>query len=107
MAQVIDNLLSNAVKYGRPGTAIVVEIEALEGMVAVSVINEGVAISPAELPLLFQRFARVGKARESGIKGMGLGLYIVRGLVEAHGGQVVATSTPAGATTFRFTLPVG
>jgi signal transduction histidine kinase len=104
--QVIDNLLTNAVKHGQPGTPILVEVEAANGMVGVSVTNQGVTISAQELSQLFQRFARAGQARERGIKGLGLGLYIVRGLIEAHGGAVVASSTPEGSTTFRFTLPI-
>jgi signal transduction histidine kinase len=107
IAQVIDNLLTNAVKYGQPGTTIAVEVEAVDGMVAVAVVNDGIGIGAEELPQLFRRFVRTDVARQSGVKGLGLGLYIVRELVQAHGGEVVASSTPGGATTFRFTLPIG
>jgi signal transduction histidine kinase len=107
LAQVLDNLLSNAVKYGQPASTIEVEVGAVDGMVTVAVTNQGMGIDAEELPQLFHRFARTDKARKSGVKGLGLGLYIVRELIEAHGGEVEASSTPGGTTTFVFTLPIG
>jgi signal transduction histidine kinase len=107
IAQVIDNLLSNAIKYGTPESPIVVEIDAADDIVRVSVTNDGVGIDPEDLPHLFQRFARTNQAKRSRVKGLGLGLYIVRELIEAHGGEVDVSSTPGGSTTFRFTLPIG
>jgi signal transduction histidine kinase len=107
LAQVIDNLLTNAVKYGQPESTIEVEVRAADDAVSVAVTNQGIGIDAEELPHLFHRFARTDKARKSGVKGLGLGLYIVRELIEAHGGKVIASSTPAGSTTFRFTLPIG
>jgi PAS domain S-box-containing protein len=106
LAQVMDNLLSNAVKYGRPSTPIVVEVRAECDRVSVAVTNEGTGIEPEELPLLFQRFQRTGVARRSGVRGIGLGLYIARALLEAHGGGIIADSTPGATTTFRFHLPL-
>ncbi len=102
LAQVLENLLSNGIKYGATGTPIVVEIHATEAEVSVAVSNEGPGIEPAELPHLFNRFYRV----EGGapVKGVGLGLYIARELIEAHGGRMTAESC-GGTTTFRFTLP--
>jgi signal transduction histidine kinase len=102
IAQVLENLLSNAIKYGAAGTPIVVEIHATEAEVSVAVTNEGPGIEAAELPHLFNRFYRV----EGGapVKGVGLGLYIARELIEAHGGRMTAESC-TGTTTFRFTLP--
>jgi PAS domain S-box-containing protein len=105
IAQVLENLLSNAVKYGAVATPILVEIDTTRDDVAVAVTNEGPGIDPVELPHLFNRFYRVeGGAR---VKGVGLGLYIARELVEAHGGHVAAVSAPGGTTTFRFTIPRG
>jgi PAS domain S-box-containing protein len=103
IAQVLENLLSNAIKYGACGTPIVVEIDTTGLDVAVSVTNEGPGIDPNELPHLFNRFYRAeGGTR---VKGVGLGLYIARELIEAHGGHIAAESTPGEKTTFRFTLP--
>jgi PAS domain S-box-containing protein len=106
IAQVMDNLLTNAVKYGREGSPVLVEVESRDDDVSVAVSNEGAGIPADELPLLFQRFHRTDEARRSGVKGIGLGLYITRELIEAHGGQITAESTPGATTTFRFTLPL-
>jgi PAS domain S-box-containing protein len=110
IAQVMDNLLTNAIKYGRPETVVVVDVEGGEGEVSVAVSNQGSGISRDDLPRLFHRFERtenVKQGRKAGVGGVGLGLYITRGLVEAHGGRITVQSTPGGTTTFRFTLPVG
>ena len=105
IAQVMENLLTNAVKYGTDGTRLSVSVERESRDVAVAVTNDGVALAPEELSRLFQRFQRTSSARLQGIKGTGLGLYITRSLVEAHGGQIAAETSPAGRITFRFTLP--
>ena len=103
--QVLANLISNAAKYRAPGTPIRIEVTAHEREAEVAVANQGPGIAPEDLPLLFSRFARTSAARASRISGIGLGLYIARGLVEAHGGRLWAESVPGGTTTFRFTLP--
>ncbi len=101
--QVLGNLLSNAAKYGEPGTEIVIASRSRNGAVEVAVTNRGPEIGPEQLSCLFNRFARTVAAKRSGKPGLGLGLYIAKGLVEAHGGQLWAESG-GGATTFRFTL---
>jgi PAS domain S-box-containing protein len=107
IAQVTDNLLTNAVKYGKKGTPIVVSVSrGGGGDLAVAVTNTGRALTAEELAILFERFHRSDSAKLEGIEGTGLGLYITRSLVEAHGGRVTAESTPTGETTFRFTLPI-
>jgi PAS domain S-box-containing protein len=106
IAQVMENLLTNAVKYGTSKSPIVVGITHEDHDIAVAVTNEGKALAPEELPRLFERFHRTEGAKQGAAKGAGLGLYITRALVEAHGGRITAESTPAGRTTFRFTLPV-
>lgn len=106
ITQVMENLLCNAVKYGRCGTPIVVDVaRAAHREVAVSVTNQGRALCPDELSHLFQRFQRTSSAKLQGIAGTGLGLYITRSLVEAHGGHVAVECTAEGRITFRFTLP--
>ncbi|MDC3961954.1 PAS domain-containing sensor histidine kinase [Polyangium jinanense] len=103
--QVVENLLSNALKYGAPGTPIEVVAERRGCEVVISVRNQGPGITAEDMRALFERFQR-GRARGGTIKGLGLGLYIVRGLVEAHGGRVEAESVPGETTTFSFSLPV-
>jgi signal transduction histidine kinase len=106
IAQVMENLLTNAVKYGKGGTPIITSVSWGDGDVAVAVTNEGRPLTAEELSRIFERFHRTASAKLEGIQGVGLGLYITRSLVEAHGGRITAESTPAGVTTFRFTLPV-
>jgi PAS domain S-box-containing protein len=106
IAQVMDNLLTNAVKYGFLDTPLGIDVDTGEKDVTVSVTNQGAGIAPEDVPHLFRRFHRTESARRSGVKGIGLGLYIVRELVEAHGGHVGARSTPGAETTFWFTLPL-
>ncbi|MDI1450228.1 PAS domain S-box protein [Polyangium sp. 6x1] len=103
--QVVENLLSNAIKYGSPGTPIEIAAEKRGDEVVVSVRNQGPGISPEDMQALFERFQR-GRAKGGAIKGLGLGLYIVRGLVEAHGGRVDAESVPGETTTFSVFLPI-
>jgi signal transduction histidine kinase len=83
---------------------VVVALDETEDGVEISVSNEGEGIPPEELPLLFNRFFRSQAAHVQKTPGLGLGLYICRELVEAHGGRIWAESRP-GSTTVRFTLP--
>ncbi|MDI1449051.1 PAS domain S-box protein [Polyangium sp. 6x1] len=99
--QVLGNLLSNAVKYGAPETPIRVEIEGAEEGARVSVHNQGARIPAEDIPRLFQRFRRLHKGP---VLGVGLGLYVCRGIIEAHRGRIWVESDDEG-TTFRFTLP--
>lgn len=105
LEQIVTNLLSNAAKYGEPGREILVTVRAEGPCAQVSVTNWGRGIPEAHLPLLFKRFWRSPESGAHRARGVGLGLYITRGLVEAHGGTISAESCPGGATTFRFTLP--
>ena len=99
--QVLGNLLSNAVKYGAPNAPIRVWVEGTEEGARVSVHNRGACIPTEDIPRLFQRFRRLHKGP---VLGVGLGLYVCRGIVEAHGGRIWVESDDAG-TTFRFSLP--
>ncbi|APR82568.1 Osmosensitive K+ channel histidine kinase KdpD [Minicystis rosea] len=103
--EILINLLSNAEKYAYPGTGIELGIAVEAGGIVVSVTNQGDGISPEEMPELFKRFQRTNQAKRGKASGVGLGLYIARGLVEAHGGRIWAESVPGGRTTFSFTLP--
>lgn len=104
--QVLGNLLSNAAKYGEPDTEILVTVDCRDGAEEIAVTNRGAGIPPDEMPRLFNRFYRSREARTSGARGLGLGLYISKCIIEAHGGQIWAESTPGQTTTFHFTLPI-
>lgn len=99
--QVLENLILNAYKYGDRSATIGVTIEPRGDELELSVTNRGPGIARAELPFVFQRFRRGSAARAAGT---GLGLYIVQGLIRAHGGRVTVESTPGESTTFRFTV---
>ncbi|MDP9020762.1 MAG: PAS domain-containing sensor histidine kinase [Actinomycetota bacterium] len=100
--QVLANLVENAAKYGSlTGMRIVGAVG--EDAVSVVVADEGPGIPAADLPHLFTKFYRRDQGRPSG---SGLGLWISRGLVEAHGGQLTAESVAGRGTSFRFTLPL-
>ncbi len=100
--QVMANLLSNAIKYRDPDTAIHVEVKPTDEGVRVGVFNRGMPIEQDELSQLFSRFHRTRSAR--GKPGIGLGLYVCKGLVEAHGGRIWVESSD-GWTRFYFTVP--
>jgi signal transduction histidine kinase len=103
--QVLGNLLSNALKYGDPKTAIDVRLERTDGEVEIAVTNYGTGIEPAELSRLFERFVRLKTIDGQRARGLGLGLYISKGIVETHGGRMWADSVPDKSTTFHITLP--
>jgi PAS domain S-box-containing protein len=105
LEQVLQNLLTNATKYAPDEGTIIVRVEDHECEVRVSVADEGPGIAPDALPHLFGRFFRSESARSSGAEGLGLGLYISRNLVEAHGGRIWAESTLGQGSTFTFALP--
>jgi PAS domain S-box-containing protein len=114
--QILGNLVENAVRHGAGIVTIVVEPTRLEGeddpaAVAVSVRDQGEGISPDVAPRVFRQFWR-GKPRGGSRRGQhgggtGLGLYIVKGLVEAHGGTICVRRAPGGGAEFRFTVPAG
>jgi|GEM_PF-1879954 len=104
--QVIANLISNAYKYGEAGTPIRLDVNGRDEEIEVVVTNEGRGIPAEEVPRMFQRFMRSKETMRSGVTGIGLGLYICKGLVEAHGGRIWVESTPGKTTSFHFTLPV-
>ena len=103
--QVVTNLVSNAVKYSPEGGEVRVRITALpEGRSQIAISDQGLGISPEEQRELFKPFAR-GAAVQGRISGTGLGLYIVRQIIEAQGGAIAVASTLGEGTTFTVTLP--
>jgi signal transduction histidine kinase len=105
LRQVIDNLISNAVKYSPPGSLVCVEMQRFDRGWRIAVKDQGPGLTPADRQRLFQDFARLSARPTGGEKSVGLGLAIVRRIVEAHGGQAGADSEPGQGATFWFTLP--
>lgn len=106
LEQVLQNLLSNAVKYSPAGGPIAVRADLGPTSVRVSVSDQGIGIPPANLPQLFQRFYRADNVDLHHINGMGIGLYVVRAIVELHGGHVDVASPATGGSVFTIELPL-
>jgi signal transduction histidine kinase len=106
VSQVLRNLLDNARRHTPPEGEIVLSARSGPGALEVSVRDTGSGIAPEHLPFIFERFYRADQARARATGGAGLGLAIVRQLVEAHGGQVSARSRPGAGAAFTFTLPI-
>jgi len=102
LTQVLTNLVENACKYATP-TGLAVGVEVTAGEAAVTVTDRGPGIPESDLPRVFDKFFRRDLGRPTG---SGLGLWISRGLVEAHGGSLTASSSSGRGTSFRFTLPL-
>lgn len=102
--QIVTNMLENASKYSADGAPIRIVIGAERDGAVLSIEDRGPGISPEELPHLFDRYFQTQKARGAN-RGLGLGLYITRGLVEAHGGTITVESTPGSGSVFRVWLP--
>ena len=106
MNEVMGNLLSNAFKFTERNGTVELTAEATAEVVQVEVRDTGAGIPANELPLVFEKFFQAGNQAQAAQKGTGLGLAIARQIVEAHGGMIVAESTPGVGTTFTITLPV-
>jgi PAS domain S-box-containing protein len=105
LERIIENLATNAVKYGDPQAPITVRIQDRQNQVSVSVHNQGPALSSTELEQLFKPFHRTQSAQIGGQQGWGLGLTLVRGLAEAHGGCASVESDADLGTQFTIGLP--
>jgi PAS domain S-box-containing protein len=102
--QVLENLLSNAVKYSPDGVRIEAGVKVSDGEVLVCISDRGLGMTAAQVDRVFEKFHR-GHAADSGIPGTGLGMSIVRYIVEAHGGGIEVLSEPDKGTTVTFSLP--
>jgi PAS domain S-box-containing protein len=105
LRQVVDNLLSNAIVHSPRGAEVVVELAEEGGRVVLTVADTGCGIDPDEADEVFGRFYRGRSARVRQLPGTGLGLTIVRAIVEAHSGEVSLESMPGSGTTVRVVLP--
>ncbi len=107
LQQALLNLLNNAVKYSpRGGNIAVIAFPDKEGKAKVSVHDEGIGIRQEDIPKLFNKFIRLFDKRAMDIGGSGLGLYITRSIIEAHGGQMTVESEWGKGSTFGFVLPL-
>lgn len=106
LRRAVWNLGANAVKYGAAGTPIVIEVRRSGERVRISVHNEGTAISPRDQERLFAPYSRTRAAEVGTVRGWGLGLTLVRGCAEAHGGTVSVSSAEGEGTTFTMELPL-
>lgn len=107
LAQVFSNLLTNSAKYTEPGGKIELAAERRESELTVTVRDNGIGIPATALPRIFDMFSQVGRSVERSAGGLGIGLALVRGLIEMHGGTVTAESPGQGrGSTFTIRLPV-
>lgn len=106
IGQAVDNLLTNAIKFSDPGASVRVRLRAEDGWASIEVKDEGMGVAPDELERLFERLYRARGAVDKQIQGTGLGLTIVKSVIEAHGGRVSVRSEVGEGTTFTMELPV-
>jgi signal transduction histidine kinase/CheY-like chemotaxis protein len=102
-ARVVQNLVSNAIKFSEKGGAVQVGLDVKSSVVTLTVTDNGAGMEPGDVQRLFERFSRLSK--HSQIEGSGLGLYLVKNIVSAHGGSINVTSQPGKGSTFIIELP--
>jgi PAS domain S-box-containing protein len=105
LGQVFDNLLSNAVKYSPVGGSITVQLDLGKEHCIISIGDEGIGMSTEQVERIFDKFYRVD-ASNTAVQGVGLGMTIVKELIESHGSKIAVESAPGQGTTISFTLPV-
>jgi signal transduction histidine kinase len=106
ITRMLENMATNAVKYGAVEKPITVRLVSKDGELELSVHNEGEPISSEDQKLIFNSFHRTERARKGHEKGWGIGLSLVKGIAERHGGSVRVDSHPARGTTFTIRLPL-
>jgi len=106
LAQALWNLLDNAVKYSGDSRTVRVEVEA-GSRVSIRVRDQGFGIPLSERDQILRKFTRGSGAKAHGVKGTGIGLAIVKHIVDAHGGKVLIDSEPGQGSTFTIELPAG
>jgi signal transduction histidine kinase len=105
LKRVFTNLCDNALRHTPPGGIVTIDAQARGKMLEISVTDTGEGIPTAALQRIFDRFYRVDASRQISTGGSGLGLTIVRAIIEAHGGSIRAENTQQGGARIVFTLP--
>ncbi|MBI2159263.1 MAG: HAMP domain-containing histidine kinase [Candidatus Rokubacteria bacterium] len=106
VGQALANLIDNAIKYSGDTKAIAVEAAVVDGRLALTVADQGIGIPAAEHARIFEKFYRVGRSETQGRRGSGVGLALVRHVVEVHGGRVTVESRPGEGSRFTLWLPL-
>lgn len=104
LIQVVTNYLSNGIKYSGDNTGVILKMHYDDKKMTVAVQDEGLGISPNQLPYIFERFFRAEKTKN--LEGIGLGLYLCRQIIHSHKGQVWAESEEGKGSTFYFSIPL-
>lgn len=107
LEQVFQNLIQNALKYSPKHVPVVVTVRQDDAHVFVAVLDRGIGIPQAALPQLFDQFYRAGNVDQTNISGLGIGLYVVKSIVELHGGTVTVESAEGVGSTFTVSFPLG
>ena len=105
LAWSIDNLLANAFTYTPSGGRVQIQIFQKNGQAVLSITDTGIGINSTDQPYIFDRFNRIDNEINVNTPGMGLGLFIVRFIVQNHGGRITVSSQPGKGTSFKFSLP--
>jgi two-component system phosphate regulon sensor histidine kinase PhoR len=105
VSQVIGNILDNAIRFSPQGRQVTVELKEENNEYLVSITDQGIGVSPEYINHIFERFYRVRNTASRQYSGIGLGLFVARAIVEAHGGRIWVTSNEGLGSTFSFTLP--
>jgi signal transduction histidine kinase len=104
--QILRNLIENALKFSPPDSQVFLTGKVEDGVIRISVADQGIGITKDEIPRIFERFHQAGEVMTREAEGAGLGLYITKRLVEAMDGEISVESKPGEGTTFRITLPL-
>ncbi|HEX6479674.1 MAG TPA: ATP-binding protein [Ktedonobacteraceae bacterium] len=105
ISQVVGNILDNAVKFSPQGLQVTVKLEEQNNDYLISVTDEGIGVSPEYFDHIFERFYRVRNIASRQYSGIGLGLFVAKAIIEAHGGNIWLSSNQGAGSTFYFTLP--
>jgi|GEM_PF-1038904 signal transduction histidine kinase len=106
LEQVMLNIIGNALKYSPEGGDIEISVRRLKEKAMVTVTDHGIGIPEEQLPFIFEKYHRGGKSEGGGIRGAGLGLFVTKSIIEAHGGRIWVESTEGKGTSMIFTIPL-
>ena len=105
VGQVFGNVLDNAIKFSPPGKQVTVKLQEKDDEYLINVIDQGIGVSPEFFDHIFERFYRIRNLANRQYTGIGMGLFVAKAIVEAHGGSIGFSSNQDGGSTFYFTLP--